>query len=47
MLKCGSVEGVFTTVDFGRQGKMEDVQSNFAMQQKYSQGGMFVVPQII
>ncbi|KAI1730090.1 glycosyl hydrolases family 35 domain-containing protein [Ditylenchus destructor] len=42
MLKCGSVEGVFTTVDFGTQGKMEDVQSNFAMQQKYSQGGPHV-----
>lgn len=39
MVQCGSIDGTLTTVDFGEQGKFDDVKRNFELQDKYSQGG--------
>ncbi|EFP02686.1 hypothetical protein CRE_12379 [Caenorhabditis remanei] len=36
LLKCGTVEGVFPTIDFGPTDNTKDIQSNFDLQRKFA-----------
>lgn len=39
-MNCGTIEGVFATVDFGVENE-EKIKNNFELQQKYNKGGNF------
>ncbi|KAF1750118.1 hypothetical protein GCK72_016664 [Caenorhabditis remanei] len=36
LLKCGTVEGVFPTIDFGPTDNLKEIQSNFDLQRKFA-----------
>lgn len=42
MVQCGNIDGALTTVDFGDEDTLEQVKSNFDLQDKYSHGGPHV-----
>ena len=42
MVQCGNIDEALTTVDFGDEDTLEQVKSNFDLQDKYSHGGPHV-----
>ncbi|PIC26766.1 hypothetical protein B9Z55_019241 [Caenorhabditis nigoni] len=42
LLKCGTVEGVFPTVDFGPTDNKKDIESYFQLQRKFAPNAPFV-----
>lgn len=44
-LSCGHIPGVFSTVDFG-VSDTKSIDDNFALQQKYAEGGNGTCPKI-
>ncbi|CAA98542.2 Beta-galactosidase [Caenorhabditis elegans] len=42
LLKCGTVEGVFPTVDFGPTDDAKEIENNFKLQRKFAPNGPLV-----